>query len=194
MGINWWSFVLLAVAAVALFFQRAAYKRRLKSVEDRLREALARVVDGTGRDALTGLEDRSRLEQRLEEPCGAGIVAVLDLDDFRHLNELLGHLGGDEILRAIGRYLLASIRQQDRAFRWGGDEFVLLLSDLEADVASQRMASIEDRLRKFNIRNYGIVTIGLSWGIARTGNRPLRESLDEADRAMFSLKRNRERG
>jgi diguanylate cyclase (GGDEF)-like protein len=194
MGINWWSFVLLAVAAVALFFQRAAYKRRLKSVEDRLREALARAVDGTGRDPLTGLESRGRLEQRLEEPSGAGIVAVLDLDDFRHLNELLGHLGGDEILRAIGRYLLASIRQQDRAFRWGGDEFVLLLSDLEADVARQRMASIEDRLRKFHIRNYGIVTIGLSWGIARSGNRPLRESLDEADRAMFSFKRNREQG
>jgi diguanylate cyclase (GGDEF)-like protein len=194
MGMNWWSFVLLAVAAVALFLQRAAYKRRLNSVEERLREALARAIDGTGRDPLTGLESRVRLEQRLEEPCGAGIVAVLDLDDFRHLNELLGHLGGDEILRAIGRFLLASIRQQDRAFRWGGDEFVLLFSDLEADVASQRMASIEDRLQKFHIRNYGVVTIGLSWGIALTGSRPLRESLDEADRALFSCKRNRDQG
>lgn len=191
---NWWSFVPLAVAAVALLLQRAAYKRRLNSVQERLREALARAIDGTGRDPLTGLESRSSLEQRLEEPCGPGIVAVLDLDDFRRLNELLGHLGGDEILRAIGRFLLASIRQEDRAFRWGGDEFVLLFSDLEADVASQRMASIKDRLRHFHIRNYGIVTIGLSWGIARTGSRPLRESLDEADRAMFSFKRNRDQG
>jgi diguanylate cyclase (GGDEF)-like protein len=194
MGMNWWSFVPLAVAAVALLLQRAAYKRRLNSVQERLREALARAIDGTGRDPLTGLESRSSLEQRLEEPCGPGIVAVLDLDDFRRLNELLGHLGGDEILRAIGRFLLASIRQEDRAFRWGGDEFVLLFSDLEADVASQRMASIKDRLRHFHIRNYGIVTIGLSWGIARTGSRPLRESLDEADRAMFSFKRNRDQG
>lgn len=191
---NWWSFVPLAVAAVALLLQRAAYKRRLNSVQERLREALARAIDGTGRDPLTGLESRSSLEQRLEEPCGPGIVAVLDLDDFRRLNELLGHLGGDEILRAIGRFLLASIRQEDRAFRWGGDEFVLLFSDLEADVASQRMASIKDRLRHFHIRNYGIVTIGLSWGIARTGSRPLRDSLDEADRAMFSFKRNRDQG
>jgi diguanylate cyclase (GGDEF)-like protein len=194
MGMNWWSFVPLAVAAVALLLQRAAYKRRLNSVQERLREALARAIDGTGRDPLTGLESRSSLEQRLEEPCGPGIVAVLDLDDFRRLNELLGHLGGDEILRAIGRFLLASIRQEDRAFRWGGDEFVLLFSDLEADVASQRMASIKDRLRHFHIRNYGIVTIGLSWGIARTGSRPLRDSLDEADRAMFSFKRNRDQG
>lgn len=189
---NWWSFVLVAIAAAALLLQRAAYKRRLSSVEERLREALARGIDGTGRDPLTGLESRGSLEQRLEEPCGAGIVAVLDLDDFRRLNELLGHLGGDEILRAIGRFLLASIRHEDRAFRWGGDEFVLLFSDLEAEVASQRMASIEDRLRHFHIRNYGVVTVGLSWGIARTGSRPMRESLDEADRAMFSFKRNRD--
>jgi diguanylate cyclase (GGDEF)-like protein len=189
---NWWSFILLAVAVVALLWQRAAYRRRLNSVEERLRDALARAIDGTGRDPLTGLESRSSLEQRLEEPCGAGIVAVLDLDDFRRLNELLGHLGGDEVLRAIGRFLLASIRQEDRAFRWGGDEFVLLFSDLEADVASQRMAAIEDRLQNFNIRNYGMVTIGLSWGIACTGIRPLRECLDDADRAMFSFKRNRD--
>ena len=188
---NGWSFVPLAVAVVALLWQRAAHRRRLNSVEERLREALARAVDGTGRDPLTGLESRSSLEQRLEEPCGPGIVAVLDLDDFRRLNELLGHLGGDEVLRAIGRFLQASIRQEDRAFRWGGDEFVLLFSDLEADVASQRMAAIEDRLQNFNIRNYGMVTIGLSWGMACTGNRPLRECLDEADRAMFSFKRNR---
>ena len=189
---NWWSFVLLAAAVLALWLQRAAYKRRLNSVEERLREALARAIDGAGRDPLTGLESRSNLEQRLEEPCGPGIVAVLDLDDFRRLNELLGHLGGDEVLRAIGRFLQASIRQEDRAFRWGGDEFVLLFSDVEADVASQRMASIEGRLKNFNIRNYGMVTIGLSWGMARTGSRPLRECLDEADRAMFSFKRNRD--
>jgi diguanylate cyclase (GGDEF)-like protein len=192
MGMNWWSFVPLAAAVVALLWQRAAYKRRLNSVQERLREALARAVDGTGRDPLTGLESRSSLDQRLEEPCGPGIVVVLDLDDFRRLNELLGHLGGDEVLRAIGRFLLASIRQEDRAFRWGGDEFVLLFSDLEADVASQRMAAIQDRLQNFQIRNYGMVTIGLSWGMACTGSRPLRECLDEADRAMFSFKRNRE--
>jgi diguanylate cyclase (GGDEF)-like protein len=192
MGISWWISVPLAVAVVALLWQRAAYKRRLNSVEERLREALARAIDSTGRDPLTGLESRSNLEQRLEEPCGPGVVVVLDLDDFRHFNELLGHLGGDEVLRGIGRFLLASIRQEDRAFRWGGDEFVLLFSGVEADVASQRMASIEDRLQTFNIRNYGVVNIGLSWGMACTGSRPLRECLDEADRAMFSCKRNRD--
>ena len=137
------------------------------------------------------LNNAALAAQQLREQ-GLARVAVLDLDEFRRLNELLGHLGGDEILRAIGRFLLASIRHEDRAFRWGGDEFVLLFSDLEAEVASQRMASIEDRLRHFHIRNYGVVTIGLSWGIARTGSRPMRESLDEADRAMFSFKRNRD--
>jgi len=191
---DWWSIVWIAVALAVLAWQHAVYKRRLAAVEERLKEALARAADGHERDPLTGLESRGGLEKRLEEACGAGIAAVLDLDDFRRLNESLGHLGGDEILRAIGRLLQASIRQQDRAFRWGGDEFALLFSGAEADVARLRMNSIEQRLRHFHIRNYGEVSIGVSWGIAPTGGRPLRESLDEADRARFTLKRNRQQG
>lgn len=191
---DWWSIVWIAAALAALAWQHAAYKRRLAAVEQRLKEALARAANGNERDPLTGLESRGSLEKSLEEACGAGIAAVLDLDDFRHLNESLGHLGGDEILRAIGRLLQSSIRQQDRAFRWGGDEFALLFSNVEADVARVRMNSIEERLRHFHIRNYGEVSIGVSWGVAPTGGRPLRDSLDEADRAMFTSKRNRQQG
>jgi putative two-component system response regulator len=187
---NWWTIACLSAALAVIVWQYTTYRRRLELAQTRLREALARAADGHNRDLLTGLESRRSFEKRLDEPCGPGIVAVLDLDNFRHLNETLGHLGGDEILRAIGRLLLASIRQQDRAFRWGGDEFVLLFSDVGEDVARSRMSSIQQRLRHFHIRNYGEVSIGLSWGIASTGERPLRECLDKADRAMFALKRN----
>jgi hypothetical protein len=76
---------------------------------------------------------------------------------------------------------------QDRAFRWGGT-IRLLFSTGEIP---PRHASIQQRLRHFHIRNYGEVSIGLSWGIASTGERPLRESLDKADRAMFTSKRSR---
>lgn len=188
---DWWSIAWGAVALAALILQRVTYRRRLLSMEKRLREAVARATDGGKRDPLTGLESRGSLEKRLDEPARPGVVAVLDLDDFRRLNELLGHLGGDEVLRAIGRFLQASIRKEDRAFRWGGDEFVLLFSELQPDVARLRMAAIEDRLRHFHIRNYGQVSIGVSWGITDTGSQPLRESLDEADRAMFASKRSR---
>ncbi len=187
---NWWIALCLA-AAGALLWQRNVYRRRIHALEDRLREALANASKGQQRDSLTGLESRINLENRLEEICGDGIVAVLDLDEFRRLNELLGHLGGDEVLRAIGRFVLASIREQDRAFRWGGDEFVLLFSEVEPEVARIRMSQIEERLRHFQIRHYGEVSIGVSWGIARTAGRRLCESLDEADRAMYASKRNR---
>jgi len=191
---EWWSIVGLAVALIAVVWQHLYYRRRLGMVEAQLSEALARATDGNERDPLTGLESRGSLEKRMEADCGAGVAAVLDLDDFRRLNELLGHLGGDEILRAIGRLLQASIRQEDRAFRWGGDEFALIFSGVEADVARLRMSTIEERLRHFHIRNYGEVSIGVSWGIAATGGRPLRDSLDEADRAMYASKRNRTAG
>jgi len=187
---NWWTALCLAAAAV-LLWQQIVCRRRIHALKKQLKEALANASAGQQRDPLTGLESRASLEQRLQEICGDGIVAVLDLDDFRRLNELLGHLGGDEVLRAIGRFVLASIREKDRAFRWGGDEFVLLFSDVEPEVARIRMSQIEQRLRHFQIRHYGEVSIGVSWGIARTAGRPLCESLDEADRAMYASKRNR---
>jgi GGDEF domain-containing protein len=80
------------------------------------------------------------------------------------------------------------------AFRWGGDEFVILFRNQHADVAARRMAGIEGRLREFRVRGIGLLPITFSWGTADTKDRALREALDEADRNMYTLKRSRAEG
>ena len=98
---------------------------------------------------------------------------------------------GDEILRNIGNLLKSSIRHQDEAFRWGGDEFVILFYNQLSEVARRRMVDISARLREFRVRGHGVLPISFSWGTAEAGGRSLREALDEADRSMYALKRSR---
>ena len=143
-------------------------------------------------DRLTGLLNQTALARRIEdaEPF-EGAVAVCDMDRFKEVNDRFGHLVGDEILRNVGKLLRSSIRNEDEAFRWGGDEFVVLFHNHRAEVARKRMAEIEDRLREFRVRGFGVLPISFSWGAAEGHGRALRETLDEADRSMYELKRSR---
>jgi diguanylate cyclase (GGDEF)-like protein len=143
-------------------------------------------------DHLTGLLNQAALARRVErkEEFG-GVVAVCDMDNFKEINDRYGHLVGDEILRNIGSLLQGSIRHADEAFRWGGDEFVILFTNQRADVARKRMAEIEGRLRDFQVRGFGVLPISFSWGTAESYGRSLRDALDEADRNMYTLKRSR---
>ena len=143
-------------------------------------------------DHLTGLLNQAALARRVEEPSPfEGVVAVCDMDNFKDINDRYGHLTGDEILRNIGHLLHASVRQEDEAFRWGGDEFVLLFHNQRLAVADKRMAAIEARLRDFRVRGVGVLPISFSWGTAEAQGRALRDALDEADHNMYALKRQR---
>jgi len=145
-------------------------------------------------DRLTGLLNQAALARRVEDPSNfEGVVAVCDMDNFKDVNDRYGHLAGDEILRNIGNLLHSSIRHEDEAFRWGGDEFVILFHNQRAEVARTRMSGIEARLREFRVRGYGALPISFSWGTADARGRALRDTLDEADRNMYALKRTRAR-
>ncbi len=89
-------------------------------------------------DGLTGLQNQTALARRIESGGEfPGVVAVCDMDNFKEINDRFGHLVGDEILRNIGNLLHASIRHEDEAFRWGGDEFVILFLNQLPEVAGK---------------------------------------------------------
>ena len=141
-------------------------------------------------DHLTGLMNQAALTRRVDQPGGFdGVVTVCDMDNFKDINDRYGHLVGDEILRNIGNLLRSSIRHEDEAFRWGGDEFVILFHNQRTEVASKRMQEISARLLEFRVRGHGVLPITFSWGTAEAAGRVLREALDEADQSMYSLKR-----
>ena len=183
----------LAFAAMAMWSESQIDRLRdLTSELDHLRREVNHSMD---LDRLTGLLNQSALNSRLDTTLPfEGVVAVCDMDNFKEINDRYGHLVGDEILRNIGHLLQASIRHEDEAFRWGGDEFVVLFRNQHTRIAAKRMAEIETRLREFRIRGFGVLPISFSWGTADAHDRTLREALDEADRAMYTLKRSRAAG
>jgi diguanylate cyclase (GGDEF)-like protein len=145
-------------------------------------------------DGLTGLLNQTALAKRMADNVAFdGVVSVCDMDNFKDVNDRYGHLVGDETLRNIGHLLRSSIRAEDEAFRWGGDEFVILFHNQNQEVARTRMRAIEGRLRDFRVRGYGALSITFSWGTAESQGRSLRDTVDAADQEMYTFKRERKK-
>lgn len=178
----------LAFSAMAMWSESQIDRiRELASELDHLRRERSQSNE---LDRLTGLLNQAALSTRVESDTEfAGVVVVCDMDNFKEINDRYGHLVGDEILRNIGQLLRNSIRHADEAFRWGGDEFVVLFHNQQAEIAQRRMVGIEGRLRAFQVRGFGALPISFSWGIADASGRSLRDALDEADRSMYVSKR-----
>lgn len=90
-------------------------------------------------DSLTGLPNRNYLEDRLYQVISRSrrtgrkaAVLLMDLDRFKHINDSLGHNVGDNLLQEVANRLLSSVRAEDSVFRFGGDEFVIIIEDLQA--------------------------------------------------------------
>ena len=150
-------------------------------------------------DALTGLFNRRRFEQELERHVAladrsgsTGAVLVIDLDNFKYVNDTLGHAVGDELITRVGRTIDGRLRRTDTVARLGGDEFAVLLPD----TAPQEAVKVADELRAA-IGEEDVVgggrSIGLtvSVGVARfgDGSRTSGEgALVNADIAMYEAK------
>ncbi|MEA2605600.1 MAG: hypothetical protein QOI00_357 [Chloroflexota bacterium] len=149
-------------------------------------------------DALTGLANRSLfgqiVAQRLEAPDPSGLIPVvlfLDLDDFKFVNDTLGHAAGDALLVSVGERIRANLRPEDVAARLGGDEFGILISDgpdlTTALRIGQRLTS--EMAASFTIGGRP-VTVRASVGVAagRPGVGTAGDLLRDADVAMYSAK------
>lgn len=152
-------------------------------------------------DPLTGLANRRLFSDRLEHALARQrrddrqlAVLVLDLDRFKTVNDALGHMGGDELLRVIGTRITNCVSAGDSVARMGGDEFAVLLEDLSSPdhaeaVAARILSSVSGDIAVGGAR----VSVSISVGIAM-----LRESestrpddlLQCADLAMYAAKRN----
>jgi diguanylate cyclase (GGDEF)-like protein len=180
----------LAFSAMAMWSESQI--DRIKELGAELDHVRRESLHSLDLDRLTGLLNQAALATRVETSREyAGVVVVCDMDNFKDINDRYGHLVGDEILRNIGNLLQSSIRHEDEAFRWGGDEFVILFQNQRAEIARKRMEEIELRLKEFRVRGFGVLPITFSWGTAETTGRSLRDALDEADRSMYILKRAR---
>ncbi|MEG4444059.1 EAL domain-containing protein [Microcoleus sp. AT9_B5] len=150
-------------------------------------------------DALTGLPNRAWFMNRLQQAIDFShrdenylyAVLFIDLDRFKVVNDSLGHLVGDELLKSVARQLQASLRHTDAVARFGGDEFVILLEDIKDIDEPNRVAErIQNQLRQpFNLNDYEVFT-EVSIGIILSTmdyDRP-EDVLRDADIAMYYAK------
>ncbi len=164
------------------------------------READARIRHMAHHDNLTSLPNRALFRQKLSEALRVdnqnnqvSATLCLDLDNFKNVNDALGHQIGDDLLRVVAKRLRSALRDHDTLARIGGDEFAIVLPNVrsadEAAVVAQRL--IEVIRPPINVEGHNL-SVGLSVGIALTSqatNTP-EHMLRCADMALYEAKRN----
>ncbi len=197
---QWWSEALWAVLTIALVYgcvrlrDRAMYARQAQ-LERMVAEATAQLRYVASHDRLTGLLTRSEIEGRLAGTLAEGqggqelVVALLDVDHFKAINDSHGHLGGDEVLRALGHLITRALRGGEYAGRYGGEEMLLVLSDADGR-AAERILDLHLAIRHDTFRiGEGLVRVTCSIGVAWAGPGDDWESLvGRADAALYEAK------
>lgn len=170
------------------------------------------VLDYSEHDELTGLLNRKTFESAFErvltrndmpDPPARGVewigrratppadavpwLAVVDIDFFKRINDRFGHLYGDEVLLLLARLMRATFRADDLLFRFGGEEFVLLLARLGEDEAGPVIERFRKRVEQFDFPQIGQVTISVGYTqMAPADNASA--AFDRADEALYYAK------
>jgi diguanylate cyclase (GGDEF)-like protein len=150
------------------------------------------------RDSLTGTLNKAAGEEAARE-CLNGMrksdhaaMLLLDIDNFKSINDSFGHLEGDRILKLIGSTLITLCRKDDIVCRFGGDEFMILLRDVHAaGAAAEKARNILDEIARLDIDGKLPKTPALSIGICYYGDDKIdcEELIRRADAALYHAKR-----
>ena len=172
--------------------------RRLAARSSRLRRDSESSFRAARVDALTELGNRLRMTEDVEQLWSrwtryghSFCVAMCDVDWFKVYNDEFGHIAGDVVLRRVARTLRSNIRQSDSVYRYGGEEFVVILPEqslAEAALAVDRMRRDIENLGVRATTSYGAVTI--SAGIAQVdlSDSSFESCLERADAALYRAK------
>ena len=137
------------------------------------------------KDALTGLNNRREMDKytsNIDEKC---IIALLDIDDFKRVNDTYGHQFGDEVLKNLGEMIRKSIRKDDFAARYGGEEILIIFNSKNSESVKKRIDEIN---RKFN-EKFKDKNITFSAGLALyDGKEKIENSIKNADIALYYIK------
>lgn len=189
----------LIIGLVILPMYLFALIQKLHELNIQLQTELSRTYHAATHDQLTGISNRqffrTRLDELIDESTKNGsslAVMFIDLDEFKAINDELGHSAGDEVLQIVAERLRQNCREQDVISRFGGDEFSLIITDTNADAIDGTAKRILRSIREPIAINNQLYQLGGSIGISvfpYNGQTP-DELTHNADVAMYHAKRN----
>lgn len=175
---------LTAPAALAMSRERAR-----RNAEDFARAAVT--------DPLSGLFNRRYFHERLEEELDRArrhnttvSLLMIDIDDFKGINDRFGHLAGDAVIRGVGEILKRSVRRFDLCTRFGGEEFAIVMPGSSAENSASVAERIRQRIETFRPSETDLTELRVtaSIGMAVSQGAPARELIARADQALYDAK------
>ena len=155
------------------------------------------------RDALSGLNNRRFLEERIAQEFENYrrhkhdvSLLMIDVDNFKKVNDQFGHIAGDELIRQIGRVLRETTRKTDVVARYGGDEFSVLLPFTNSNQALELVRRIKEAFERMKTQDARMAPAGMSFGIAMPQNQMDHHDrwIEAADSALYRVKKSDQRG
>ncbi|MDQ3617677.1 MAG: diguanylate cyclase [Pseudomonadota bacterium] len=186
---------IILLPALSLVAARlSALRSRLRSQRGALSAALEEVQRLATHDELTGLANRRHVQERLEQERHRYMrtkhtfsIAIIDIDNFKAINDRLGHAGGDDVLKTFAATAAKTLRTSDLLARWGGEEFLVVLPNT---TGQQAQASLERVLEDLRSLPQGAgAPLAFSAGVTEyLAGEPLEETISRADREMYAAK------
>ena len=152
-------------------------------------ENLVRLAKLSNTDELTGLGNRRHMEDRLKAMDEGYALAMLDIDDFKMVNDTYGHDMGDIVLKKVASVMRANVRAVDEVARWGGEEFVICLPGCPIDPAVRIMDNVREDIAEIVFEEMPELHITATIGVAVASGRPYGDVARAADEAMYRGKR-----
>ena len=158
------------------------------------------MLQGTYRDALTGLYNRRAFNEKILQLLehsnshkrrainfSPTVFVMLDIDRFKSVNDSLGHLFGDEVLLLLAQQMTDSFRENDLLFRYGGEEFAMVLMDITIEQAQQSLERFREKIASHNFPNVEQVTVSIGF-TEFDKSLSMDELIGQADSALYYCK------
>lgn len=139
-------------------------------------------------DALTGAYNRRYYENRIRKVRGHAGVAMIDLDDFKLYNDTCGHNAGNLVLNTVVGIIRGCICKTDILIRYGGDEFLLILQDVDEEIFSKKLKQIRDMVCEAEVPGYARLRLTVSIGGVLADNETIESAVARADGLMHQAK------
>ena len=148
-------------------------------------------------DGLSGALNRTAFTRITKELRGAGVsigLGIVDIDDFKLVNDTYGHDMGDQIIRKVAMLLMGEFRSEDRIIRFGGDEFIFIATGLDYSNRSLIETKLNKVLENLSDPNDSLPPVTLSIGVAFSGKGYTETLFENADKALYIRKKGGKNG